>query len=245
MRRPAIFIIITKRRLYFLMIAIVALILIATYVASGLQRTISVYFFNALEGKTIAIDPGHGGIDGGTHFGDDILEKHINLEISLRLKKELENEGATVIMTRDSDVSLDDHINNGSRHREDLNERVRIINSSEADIFISIHANCIKNTGRQGPIVFYHGNSEESKKIAELLQRNLNRLSAYEKQDIKPGHSATKGDYFILNNTSAPGVIVETGFISNELDRRLLLDGKHQREIVELIIQGVIEYFDQ
>ncbi len=244
MKRPAIFIVLTKRRLYYLVLALVIVILTVTYMTSLFQRTISVYFFNALEGRTIAIDPGHGGIDGGTHFGDAILEKHINLEISLRLKEELENEGATVIMTRESDVSLDDHINNGSRHREDLNERVRIINNSEAEIFISIHANCIKNTNKQGPIVFYHGNSEESKAMAELLQRNLNRLSAYEKLDLKAYHSATKGDYFILNNTAAPGVIVEAGFISNEIDRGLLLDEKHQREIVEQIIQGIIEYFN-
>lgn len=62
--------------------------------------------------------------------------------------------------------------------------------------------------------------------------------------DIETKHKATPGDYYLLRNSSLPGVIIEMGFISNESDRRLLLDNKHLDEIVELITKGIINYFN-
>ncbi|QUH25846.1 N-acetylmuramoyl-L-alanine amidase family protein [Serpentinicella alkaliphila] len=196
-----------------------------------------------LWGKIIVIDPGHGGIDGGTCHGNDILEKNINLSISLKLKKELQKRGATVVMTRETDDSLDDHINNGNRHAEDLRERVRIINNSNADLFISIHVNYTKNIKRQGPIVFYYLYSEKSKVLAENVQTHLNGLSAY--KEIGLNRRPVEGSYYILKNTLPPGVIIETGFISNEVDRELLLEEKHQKEITILIKNSIVEYFDK
>ena len=196
-----------------------------------------------LAGKTIAIDPGHGGIDGGTCHGNDILEKNINLSISLKLKKELQKRGATVVMTRETDDSLDDHINNGNRHAEDLRERVRIINTTNVDLFISIHVNYTKNNSKSGPIVFYYTHSEKSRELAEIVQKNLNNLSAYKEIGFK--RTPVEGNYYILKNTLPSGVIIETGFISNEIDRELLLEEKHQKEITILIKNSIVEYFDK
>ena len=140
----------------FILLLIISIVLVPLLGPKTVERVVSSVRIKPLDNRTIVIDPGHGGIDGGTNFGDT-LEKDINLEVGLRLRDLLINKGATVVMTREIDESLDDHIvGNGSRHREDLNTRVRIINESKADLFISIHVNHSKNEERLGPMVLYN-----------------------------------------------------------------------------------------
>jgi N-acetylmuramoyl-L-alanine amidase len=148
-------------------------------------------------------------------------------------------------MTREIDDSLDDHIPNGSRHREDLNARVKVVTENEVDIFISIHVNHTKNKNKVGPIVFYNEESKESERLAVCMQEYLNKLSAYKKADIQTRHSATTGNFYTLRNITSPGVIVETGFISNELDREILLQDEHQNELIDLIARSVIAYLNE
>lgn len=208
-----------------------------------IQRLVTSVKIKPLDNRIIVIDPGHGGIDGGTNIGD-ILEKNINLEVGLKLRDNLIKKGATVVMTREIDESLDDHIvGNGSRHREDLDTRVRIINESKADLFISIHVNYNKNEKRLGPMVLYHTNSEEGRYLAEHMQVYLNDIITYKKMDIAVNRSVMSGNYYIARNTTTPGIIIEMGFLSNEIDRRLLIDQDHQKEIVEQITKGIISYF--
>lgn len=223
-------------------IAVILFLLPAAVIRANIKK---IPHTGELSGKIIVVDPGHGGVDSGTHYEGKVLEKDINLAIGLKLKQHLTTKGASVIMTREIDDSLDDHKKNGSRHREDLNARVSIVNKSQADVFISIHANCIRNSSSTlGPMVFYHGSSEKSKYLAECIQQSLNTLSAYENIGAKAKHLAAKGDYVVLRETSPPGVIVEAGFISNTTDRTLLQKESHQHEIAELIVQGVIKYFN-
>lgn len=208
-----------------------------------IQRVVSTIKVKPLDNKIIVIDPGHGGIDGGTNKGD-ILEKNINLEVGLKLRDLLAKKGARVVMTREIDESLDDRIvGNGSRHREDLNTRARIINESKADLFLSIHVNYSKNEKRSGPIVLYQTDSEEGKFLAQHMQEYLNDISTYKKMDIVTKHNIMDGNYYIAANTSTPGILIEMGFLSNEIDRKLLLDSDHQKEIVEQITEGIISYF--
>ncbi|NLK43108.1 MAG: hypothetical protein GX300_01795 [Tissierellia bacterium] len=242
MKIPTSYTFMEKKRTYSIFAFIITILIFALLPSNPIKKAMSFSRYKILKNKVIVIDPGHGGIDGGTNF-EGILEKNINLEIGLKLKEKLEKRGGTVIMTRETDDSLDNNVNSRNRHREDLNNRVKIINDSEADIFISIHVNYIKNPKKLGPIVFYHEESEEGKDLAEKIQTNLNKLSAYEKMDINIGYSSTPGNYFILFNSIPPGVIIETGFISNELDRKLLLDSDHQNEIAERISKSIIEFF--
>lgn len=241
--RKSILIIIYKKTLTYLVIAsILAFLVPYAFVKATNEKRISPA--TPLTGKIIVIDPGHGGVDSGTHYGQKILEKDINLKIGLILKTAIQAQGATVFMTRESDISLDDQKKNGSRHREDLNARVRLTNTSNADIFISIHANYIRNSSSTlGPMVFYYGSSEKSKQLAESIQQSLNTLSGYKKVGTKASHSAHKGNYVILRETMPPGVLVETGFLSNTIDRTLLQKESHQQEIAKLITEGLIRYF--
>lgn len=227
-----------------LLILIILMLLIPIFVSNAIHTIINNIRIKPLSNKIIVIDPGHGGIDGGTNRGD-ILEKNINLEVGLKLKDLLTKKGATVVMTRETDISLDDRIvGNGSRHREDLNTRARIINENNADVYLSIHVNASKNEKKMGPIVFFHEDSEVGKILAEHMQEYLNNISTYKKKDFDINHNIMSGSYFIAANTTAPGIIIEMGFITNETDRKILLDADHQDEIVEQITKGIISYFN-
>lgn len=235
-KKPGIFILIA------ILLIVFSLVIIRLVKSNTIERVVDRIKVKPLDKRIIVIDPGHGGIDGGTNFGD-ILEKDINLEVGLRLRDLLIKKGAEVVMTREIDDSLDDHIvGNGSRHREDLNTRARIINESKADLFISIHVNYSKNEKKLGPIVFYHESSEEDKNLAEHMQMYLNDISSYKKHDIHIRHDVMKGNYYIAGNTDIPGIIIEIGFLSNEFDRKALLDPLHQEEIIEQITKGIIDY---
>ena len=199
-----------------------------------------------LSGKVIVIDPGHGCIDGGASF-DSVLEKHINLEVSLKLKSILEKEGANVVMTRTKDIALD-HLNNKSeyRHKRDLIARVDIINNSRPDIFLSLHVNAEKSSAKtRGPMVFYYYDSVKSRQLALQIQKNL------EEAYIKAGHRvpARKANgnrsLFILKNTKPAGVIVELGFITNSGDRQLLTTEAFQKQIAKAMALAIKEYFSQ
>jgi len=118
-----------------------------------------------LEGMTIAIDPGHGGIDVGTSY-KDIYEKDINLKISLYLKEELEKYGANIIMTRIGDYDLS-YPNASYRKKSDFNNRIKIINENNTNLFISIHQNYYNDSKYYGTQIFYKGNKE----LAEYIQK--------------------------------------------------------------------------
>lgn len=191
----------------------------------------------------IVIDPGHGGVDGGT-TKEGIFEKDINLDISQKLKLLLVQKGYTVIMTREKDISLEKLDNSQrSRHMRDLNARANIINSSNAQLFLSIHVNCNdKKPSTDGSIVFYNDKFEQNKALAYSLQRALNNIIVNEKK--RTVHDPIKTKYFILNYSDIPGAIVETAFISNMKERKLLLNETFREEIAEAIATGVEQYLN-
>jgi len=191
----------------------------------------------------IVIDPGHGGIDGGTNR-DGILEKEVNLAIAKKLKTKLEEKGYKIVMTREEDISLEQYSNTGgSRHRRDLNARVEIINNSNAQLFVSIHVNCnLKRPATDGSIVFYSDKYEQSKTLAYCIQRSLNSMIVNGKK--RTTHDPQKGNYYILNNSEIPGVIVETAFISNPVEKELLLKDEFREYLAESIADGIIKYLN-
>jgi len=197
-----------------------------------------------LSGRVIVLDPGHGGIDGGTNT-DGILEKDINLEVALALRKLLEKNGVNVIMTRTTDIALDG-LNNesNSRHKRDLLARANIINKTSPDNFLSIHVNADRKSSKvRGPMVFYFRKSEESRRLAEALQKSIE--AAYESfgQKIPNRRPLANSSLFLLCNTKVPGVIIEMGFLSNPNDKNLLISQEFQKAIAEAIVRGLKEYF--
>lgn len=191
---------------------------------------------------TIMIDPGHGGIDGGATVAG-ILEKDINLDISLKVRTHLILRGYKVAMTREEDVSLEKYSRtNKSRYHRDLDARVEMINNCGARLFVSIHTNCnLKAPRANSAIVFYSNSFQENKTLAYCIQKELNSLTF---NDIgRAVHDPRVSDYFILKRTKMPGVIVETAFLSNPQDRKLLMDNEFREEIAEAVAAGIDSYF--
>lgn len=188
---------------------------------------------SSLSGKVIIIDPGHGNKDPGTTFGD-LYEKNINLEISLALKKELSSSGAIVIMTRDRDYDLA-YPSATYRKKSDFDNRIKLINNSGADLYISIHLNFLNNSAYYGPQVFY---DKENKSLALILQHQLNK-DTKTSREVKTIPSST----YMYDKLNIPGVLIECGFLSNANERGLLVSDAYQEKIAMAIKKGLSEYF--
>lgn len=190
--------------------------------------------YQPLSGVSIVLDAGHGGKDQGAQ-ADNVKEQEINLFITQKLRIKLEEAGAKVTLTRDGayDLASDGASN---RKKEDMKNRVAIINEKSSDLFISIHLNSYPNTSIQGAHAFYKKNDEGAKQFAQIIQKNFNALTNLEK-DVK------EGDYYILNNTKVTGVLVECGFVSNAQERAKLTTDEYQEELADVLYMSVLEYF--
>lgn len=202
-------------------------------------------FYHATQ-QIIVIDPGHGGVDGGTSYGSQLLEKNINLDIALQLRKYLKRKGFYVVMTRDKDISLEDKSDlNDSRYKRDLDARKRIINDGDENIFVSVHVNAYpENVRARGVKIFYYPTSEESASLAKSICTAVNTI-VY-KKFLKDDHTKAEtipNDYYILRETKNPGVLIEAGFITNAQDRRLLNNEAYKKKVAEAIGEGINEYF--
>ena len=186
-----------------------------------------------LTGKTIIIDVGHGLEDSGANVGK-IYEKDINLQISLKLEKELGSMGANVILTRDADYDLSTP-NARYRKKSDFDNRIKLINNSNADIYLSIHLNYLNDYRYSGPQVFYNN---DNKKLAESIQTSLNNFTKKDRE-VK----TIPKDTYMYNKLKVPGVLIECGFLSNAKERSLLTNEEYQREIAASISKGVLAYF--
>ena len=192
---------------------------------------------NEMKTVTIAIDPGHGGWDPGKVGINNVLEKEINLSISLKVKSLLEQQDIHVVMTREEDVGLYSE-NSPNKKRSDLNNRVSIINDSGAAFAISFHQNSFTEEYVKGAQVFYHGQSEEGRKLAELLQDII-------KEKINDGnHRMAKSNesYYMLKETRCTLVIIECGYLSNHKEAALLITEEYQDKMAEAISLGIQEF---
>ncbi len=222
----------------------VLIILLFASIVFIVNSTLLANTFSDPNSGIIVIDPGHGGIDGGTNK-DGILEKEINLDIGKRLCFYLEQKGYKVIMTRNDDISLDALDNSSkSRHQRDLNARVNIINNSNAQLFVSIHVNCnIKKPSTEGAIVFYNNKYEQSKTLAYSIQRTLNSIEISNRK--RTVHNPTQAKYFVLGNADIPGVIVETAFISNKMERLEMTKESFRENTAKAVVSGIQQYLQE
>lgn len=186
--------------------------------------------------KVIYLDAGHGGLDPGTVY-KDIYEKDINLEIVKKLKDVLEKEGAICYLTRYGDYDLSSN-NASSRKNSDLNNRAKIINSSGADMYISIHLNSIDSSTWSGAQVFFDDINDKNEYLANMMQQVL-------KEDLNTTRDVKEIDNMLMNRKiKIPGILIEVGFLSNPNDRYKLQQSDYQYKIVESIKRGIIKYFN-
>lgn len=188
-----------------------------------------------LLGKTIILDAGHGGKDGGAEVGN-VKEKDVNLRVVMVLKDALEEKGANVILTRTGDDDLsEDGVSR--RKKSDFDKRIEIINNTNPDIYLSIHQNIFESSKYRGAQVFYVSRNSYNKHLAEVIQSELN---SFTKTNRKIKEMRGKYMYDRLNPI---GVLVECGFLSNYFDRTNLLNEGYVKKLSLKITQGVINYF--
>ncbi len=175
---------------------------------------------NPLKGKTIVLDPGHGGSDQGASSSTPSisLEKNYTLKTAKELKKLLNKEGAHVKMTRSNDkyVSLDDR-------------------NIKGDAFISIHNDALDSSNANGVTVYWFKDKQES------LAQTLN--SAIQKKALLTNRGSRQQNYQVLRQTDIPAVLLELGYISNPTDESMINDQLHRQVVEQAIVDGLKQYF--
>lgn len=178
--------------------------------------------------------PAHGGADPGTTKGN-VYEKDINLAISKYLELELTKVGASVILTRDGDYDLS-YPNAKWRKKSDFDNRIKIINNNEANMYLSIHLNYLDNSSYSGAQVFY--NNDTNKEIAMVLQETINK-ELNNDREIKKIPSKT----YMYDKLTTSGVLIECGFLSNPGEFNKLKTAAYQQKLATVIKNGIINYY--
>lgn len=184
----------------------------------------------------VVVDAGHGGVDGGAVGPNGILEKDLNLSVSLRLAAFLRNFGFQVVLTRETDEMQ-------GNKAEDIHARAAVAEScGDHVIFISIHQNKFSQTSSHGTQTFYGLQNADSERLAALLQTEIvQKLQPENHRLCQPG-----GDgIYLLKNLSCTAVMVECGFLSNEEDVCLLTDELYQSRLAFVIAGTLLQYVNQ
>ena len=178
---------------------------------------------------SVVIDPGHGGPDPGAIGIGGIRETDVVLEVSKIVKNLLSDKGVKVRLTRTNDVDLD------------LPPRVSIANNTDADIFVSIHANASRGKRRDinGLETFYY-RGWRGRLLAKRIQKQILRVSPG-----SPDRGVKQGRFYVIKNTRMPAVLVEIGFLTGRLDARRLEKITHRKRLAYAIAKGILEYLDK
>lgn len=183
---------------------------------------------DALKGKTIVVDPGHGGADPGAIGYSGLKEKVVNLITALELARLLDAAGAEVVLTRTGDQTVSNL------------RRVNLANDSGADLFISIHANSYAKNDSNGTEAFYYPNgnsSSDSRFLAGLVQKELVDVLGLRDRGVKTN------SFYVIKNVDVPAALVELAFLSNPKEETLLKDEKVLHSCAEALYRGIEAYF--
>lgn len=189
-----------------------------------------------LSGRTITIDPGHGGSDTGAIGPSGYTEKEATLAISQNLADILTWNGANVVMTRTGDTDV--YGPNASAANE-LQARVNVGNNVNSDIFVSIHCNAFSSSAANGTETFYYGGSYNGRRLAAAIQSEMVNTSKLRDR------GASTANFYVLKRSAMPAVLVETAFITNYNEEAMLSDPQWQKQFAEAIARGISEYFNR
>lgn len=211
--------------------SIICIFFISIFCFSKVNAIVNDY---SLLGKSFYVDPGHGGRDSGA-ISSTFLEKDMNLLLSKKLAKALIGKGAIVYLTRDGDYDLSNSTIN--KKRDDLYNRVKLINNSNCDMYISMHLNSSSSSKWNGIQIFYSNILKENKIIAstitDTMKMNLNNVRDYKKEN----------GYYMYSKLKVPGVLVEAGFISNKNDNYKIRQEEYQDILINNIVLGIENYY--
>ncbi|MDD4178496.1 MAG: N-acetylmuramoyl-L-alanine amidase [Candidatus Margulisbacteria bacterium] len=177
----------------------------------------------SLKGKTIILDPGHGGDDPGAFSASGVPEKNLTLKTAQATARLLREAGATVYLTRDED------------RRSNLKDVVEFANKEKAGIFISIHYNSTNNSGISGTETYYY--NPVSRAFAESMHEAIVR--GLRRRD----RGLHRVRFYTVKYTDMPSVLLEPAYLSNSDENNLANSASFREEVAESIVKGVKNYF--
>ncbi|WP_316606580.1 GBS Bsp-like repeat-containing protein [Streptococcus pluranimalium] len=192
--------------------------------------------------KIIYLDAGHGGYDPGAVYGN-ITEKSLNLKIQSLVQAKLERAGYKVITTRTADSFVD------------LLPRSSKANQSLADLFVSIHFNASTSASANGIETYYYEYYPEYQpSINKLYHNHVERLKrsatlASAIQSATVGATGAKNNgvlrntFAVLRETTAPAVLLELGYLSNDIERSRVTQSSYQEKLTNAIVSGILSYY--
>ena len=192
---------------------------------------------NSLSGKTIMVDPGHGGPDVGAVGPNNTYEKDNNLAIALTLNDILQQAGAKVILTRNNDTSPAPNYS----EIEDLQARMDMANQSNADLFISIHNDSFNLDNVQGTSTYY---SEDNPKLNGSQQLAKNIQSAVIDALKTNNRGLKEAGFYVLRKATMPAILLETAFISNPYEEARLQNPTFRKNVAAAIFRGIYNYYN-
>lgn len=187
-----------------------------------------------VKNKIITIDPGHGGSDSGAVGHNGYTEKEGAFAISQKVASILNQSGAKVVMTRDSDVDV---YGPNASARNELQARVDVGNNANSDIFVSIHCNAFVNPAANGTQTFYYGSSYQGQRLAQSIQEKMIEANGLRDRGI------STCNFYVVKHSYMPAVLIETAFITNYDEEALLSDDEWQTTMAKAIAEGINEYF--
>lgn len=225
------------------MIASAFFIVAAPFIYYPGNETTAVSSSGIYENNIILLDAGHGGEDGGAIGVGGIIEKDLNLAITLKTAEFFNLLGYDVEFTRETDKMTCDEGLKTQRERKvsDIKNRLSQIEKSPCLCSVSIHQNIFGGEAK-GAQVFYGGNNPESKLLAETVQNGISSLLQPENNRIVK--QSTK-DIYILYNTKKPAILVECGFISNNSEAALLKDENYQNKMAFAIAVSTVKHLTE
>lgn len=189
---------------------------------------------NGVAGKSIIIDPGHGGSDSGAVGVTGVKEKDVNFAVALKVRDILTHAGAAVIMTRLNDRDV---YGPNATDKQELDARADFSRRYHADAFLSIHSNSFVNSKANGTETYYYNKTIYDKILAENLQRSL--IDSGQRMD----RGALTANFYVLKNSTVPAALVELGFLSNPDEEELLNSDDFQTKLAGGISVGLSKFF--
>lgn len=194
------------------------------------------------EDTVIIIDAGHGGEDGGAVSDNGVVEKHLNLDIALKLNDMFSLTGYKSVLVRSDDRLMYEAGQEKHKKASDITNRINFAKAFPNSVFISIHQNKFPIKKYSGLQVYYSKNDERSKAFGETIQYNAKAL--LQNSNNRQAKKADK-NIRLLDSLDMPSVLVECGFLSNDEEARLLSTEEYRNKIVHLIFYSVIDYLDK
>lgn len=188
--------------------------------------------------STLVLDAGHGGIDGGAISDSGLKESDINLQIALKTEALVRFLGIDTVMTRETDTDNSD--NKAYSEHDNLVQRVKLANSTENAVLISIHQNKFPSAVVSGAEVMYSDN-DDSKALGLITQDNL--VSLLDSSNRRVARPAPK-ELLLTSSVECPTILVECGFMSNPQEVQKLASNDYQLKLAAILAGSYIQFLN-